>query len=75
MNSELVLLLQKKARDVADNAYCKYSNFPVGSAVLVEDGNIYVGCNVENPAYPSTICAEANAISNMVSEGCQQIKH
>ena len=73
MKDEYICRLQKKARDVAANAYCKYSDFQVGCAVLTEDEEIYTGCNVENAAYGSTICAEANAISNMVSQGCQHI--
>jgi cytidine deaminase len=43
---------------VKRNAYCPYSNFHVGSAVLTKDGKLYVGCNVENASYGLAICAE-----------------
>ena len=51
------------------NAYAPYSKFPVGAAVRSDTGNIYTGCNVENAAYPIGQCAEASAISAMVSAG------
>lgn len=51
------------------NAYAPYSKFNVGAAILVADGNIYSGCNVENAAYPVGSCAEAGAISAMVMAG------
>lgn len=50
-------------------AYVPYSQFPVGAALLAADGRIYGGCNVENAAYPSTICAERTALVKAVSEG------
>lgn len=54
---------------VRENAYCPYSNFPVGAAIRTTDGKIYAGCNVENGAYGPTVCAERTAISKAVSEG------
>ncbi len=61
------------AQQAADNAYSPYSGFKVGAAVLGTDGTIYTGCNIENAAYGSTVCAERTAIFNMVSQGCRQI--
>ena len=56
------------------NAYCKYSNFRVGAALLSEDGRIFTGCNVENVSYGLTNCAERTAYFKAVSEGVQKFK-
>ena len=61
-------LLDHAAR-VRVNAYAPYSNFQVGAAVQAASGAIYVGCNVENVAYPEGTCAEAGAIAAMVAAG------
>lgn len=55
-----------RARDLA---YCPYSRFPVGAAVLSADGAIITGCNVENASYGLTVCAERTAIQRAVAEG------
>jgi len=57
-----------------ENAYVPYSNFKVGSAVLMEDGSIFSGCNIENASYGATNCAERTAIFNAVSHGHKKIK-
>ena len=61
--------LCKKAMDMLDMAYVPYSHFPVGAALACRDGTVFTGCNVENAAYGSTICAERTAIVKAVSEG------
>jgi len=57
------------ARAVRENAHAPYSRFKVGAAVRAASGAVYVGCNVENVAYPEGTCAEAGAIAAMVAAG------
>ena len=61
--------LVQKAVEMQDFSYCPYSSFPVGAALLCEDGTVFTGCNVESAAYGSTICAERTALLKAVSEG------
>lgn len=61
--------LLKAATAVRKNAHAPYSNFKVGAAIRAASGKIYVGCNVENVAYPEGTCAEAGAIAAMVAAG------
>ena len=62
------------ARQAHRMAYAPYSNYPVGAAVLDEQGRIHAGCNVENAAYPEGLCAEAAALSAMVLAGGRQAR-
>ena len=57
------------AKTYRSRAYAPYSNFLVGAVVKGANGKLYGGCNVENAAYPVGCCAEASAISAMVSDG------
>ena len=50
-------------------SYVPYPHFPVGAALLCRDGAVFTGCNVENAAFGSTICAERTALLKAVSEG------
>lgn len=61
--------LLEAAREAAARAYCPYSNFPVGAAVLSGDGNVFAGCNVENASHGLTCCAERNAVFQLVASG------
>ena len=72
--SRLERRLISAARKAVRSAYCPYSNFSVGAAVLTESGNIYTGCNVENCSYGASICAERVAIFKAVSEGHTKFK-
>lgn len=57
------------AHTAKESAYCRYSNFQVGAAILAKDGKVITGCNVENASYGLTMCAERSAIFKAVSEG------
>ena len=57
------------ANEARQRAYVPYSKYPVGSALRTKTGRIYTGVNVENAAYPHTMCAERVAIFKAVSEG------
>ena len=64
--SQSLIDLANKARQ---HAYVPYSKYPVGSALRTKTGRIYTGVNVENAAYPHTMCAERVAIFKAVSDG------
>ena len=61
--------LVELAFTMLERSYVPYSHFPVGAALLCKDGTVFTGCNVENAAYGSTICAERTALVKAVSEG------
>ena len=64
--------LMLSAREASESAYCPYSKYPVGAALLGVDGEIYTGCNVENVSYGLSMCAERTAVFNAVSSGCRR---
>lgn len=68
VDAELAPLLQL-AIEAAGRAYIPYSHYAVGAALRALDGTVFTGCNVENAAYPATICAERTALVKAVSEG------
>ncbi|MGZ6346412.1 MAG: cytidine deaminase [Anaerolineales bacterium] len=57
------------AKEAGHRAYAPYSNYPVGAVLRTRSGKMFTGCNVENAAYPTSICAERTAIFKAVSEG------
>lgn len=65
-------LLDEAAR-VRLRAYAPYSDFKVGAAIRSAEGNLHLGCNVENIAYPEGTCAEAGAIAAMIAGGDTRI--
>ncbi len=66
--------LVELAFTMLDRSYAPYSNFPVGAALEGSNGVVYTGCNVENAAYGSCICAERTALVKAVSEGCRSFR-
>lgn len=69
----LMNALADAAKQASAQAYCPYSRFPVGAALLTDDGTIITGCNVENASYGLTICAERNAVFHAVALGHRRI--
>lgn len=67
-------MLLECAEQARRNAYAPYSGFKTGAAVMAENGDIYLGCNIENSSYPLCICAERTAIVKAVSEGVKEFK-
>ena len=66
MNPEQLVQLAIEARE---HAYCPYSGFAVGAALLCSDGTVYQGCNIENASFTPTICAERTAIFKAIYDG------
>lgn len=64
--------LIQSAIDARQKAYAPYSNYAVGAALLTSSGNVYQGVNIENAAYPASICAERSAVFNAVINGERQ---
>jgi cytidine deaminase len=62
------------ANEARRRAYVPYSNYQVGAALRTNSGRIFTGCNIENAAYPQTMCAERVAIFKAVSEGEQDFE-
>lgn len=71
-NEELRKKLIEKALETRHRAYAPYSNYNVGAALLTTSGKIYQGVNVENAAYPTSMCAERVAVFNAVTDGERQ---
>lgn len=82
VNNKLIELLKavpvrdliSQAITARENAYCPYSNYAVGAALLLKDGKTITGCNIENAAYGASICAERTAFVKAVSQGYRKFK-
>lgn len=61
--------LVSAALEARERAYCPYSGFAVGAALLAADGRIFTGCNIENATQGPGVCAERTALYKAVSEG------
>ena len=67
-------VLRAAAEHARQQAYCPYSHYAVGAALEDESGTIFVGCNVENAAYPAGICAERGAIAAAIAAGARRFQ-
>ncbi|XP_004024873.1 cytidine deaminase [Gorilla gorilla gorilla] len=74
LKPECVQQLLVCSQEAKKSAYCPYSHFPVGAALLTQEGRIFKGCNIENACYPLGICAERTAIQKAVSEGYKDFR-
>lgn len=70
MYKELIKLALKSR----EGAYVPYSNFKVGSSVLMDNGKMYGGFNIENASYGATNCAERTAIFSALNDGAKKIR-
>jgi cytidine deaminase len=73
LDDDRLRALTDAARRASMHAYCQYSHFPVGAAVLTGEGAIVAGCNVENASFGLTICAERNAVFRAVADGHRRV--
>jgi cytidine deaminase len=69
LTNEIRMSLIQLANDARHRAYVPYSNYRVGAALRTKSGRIFTGVNIENAAYPTTMCAERVAVFKAVSEG------
>ena len=69
MNKELIIKLIERARGGAENAYCPYTNMPIGCSLLVDDNMIFGGCNIENSTLSCSTEAGEVACYKAISEG------
>jgi len=68
LSAEQITEMLELAVQTAQRSYAPYSKFRVGASILLDDGSIFTGCNVENASYRLTSCAEQTAIAKAVSE-------
>lgn len=69
LTDELRKKLAETALEIRHRAYAPYSNYNVGASLLTSSGKIFPGVNVENAAYPTSMCAERVAVFNAVTNG------
>jgi cytidine deaminase len=61
--------LRDAAFEALEQAYAPFSSFRVGAALLGSDGTVGLGCNIENAAFPASVCAERTAVGSLIVRG------
>ena len=74
LSNKVVRTLIAAAKQARHKAYCPYSRYPIGGAVLTDSGRIFSGANVENASYGLTICGERVAVANAVTRGEKSLR-
>lgn len=74
LSQETIKELIQQSQEAKNQAYCPYSKFRVGAALLTLEDCVFTGCNVENACYNLGLCAERTAMSKAVSEGYRSFK-
>lgn len=74
LDLETFMTLRGQASEAKNLAYCPYSKFHVGAAILTADNTVITGVNVENASYPVGTCAERVAFGKAVSDGHRKFK-
>ncbi|WP_027350734.1 cytidine deaminase [Halotalea alkalilenta] len=74
LDDDQVQALVTQAIEARRQAYMPYSSFAVGAAILSGDGEVFLGCNIENASYGLTNCAERTAVFKAVSSGQRRFK-
>ena len=74
INEKIPIQLLETANQARENAYAPYSKYRVGAALLARNGNIYVGCNIENASFGATNCAERTALFSAISDGVREFE-